>query len=115
MRLFFAALTLMMLSGLNIIGCGNKPVRSPRAYYVSADGNDAGEGSLHDPWRSIVKANEAHPQSGDSVLFEGGKVFPGRLLIDSNSLGAAQSPILIGSYGNGHAKIDGGNGNALVL
>jgi len=114
-KVFLAALTLLLLSGLSIIGCGNKPVRSPRAYYISAGGNDNGEGSLQDPWKSIGKVNEAHPQSGDSVLFEGGKTFPGRLLIDSNSLGTAQSPILIGSYGNGHAKIDGGNGNALVL
>ena len=115
MNRFFATIILLILSCVEIISCGNKLSRVPRAYYISADGNDDGRGGPDDPWQSIEKVNRVHPQSGDSVLFEGGKIFRGRLLIDSNSLGTEQFPILIGSYGNGHAKIDGGNGNALVL
>jgi hypothetical protein len=115
MRPFFAAVFLLTLSIAGITGCSNKPSPQGRAYYISPDGSDSGNGNLHKPFQSIGKINTLHLQPGDSVLFEGGKVFPGRLLIDSNSLGIAESPIVIGSYGEGHAKIDGGNGNALVL
>lgn len=115
MKAFPVAVALFMLSGIEVIGCGNKPLHMARAYYISVNGNDGGKGSIHEPWKSIDRINQIYLHPGDSVLFEGGKVFAGRLLIDSNSLGTEQFPILISSYGKGHAKIDGGNGNALVL
>ncbi|HVY73848.1 MAG TPA: right-handed parallel beta-helix repeat-containing protein [Puia sp.] len=88
---------------------------SPRAYYISNGGDDKQTGSSDHPWKTLDRLKNLRLLPGDSVLFAGGQVFTGSLLIDSNSLGTADHPIFIGSYGKGQAKIDGGNGEALIL
>jgi hypothetical protein len=51
-------------------------------YYVSSSGNDSNSGlSVANAWRTISKLNTIDFSPGDFVLFEGGTVFPGNLLL----------------------------------
>jgi hypothetical protein len=79
-------------------------------YYLSSVGNDSNSGlSISDAWRTISKLNTIHFQPGDVVLFEGGTVFPGNLLLEAEDTGTPYSPILFSSYGAGRATIAAGN------
>ncbi|MCW3106927.1 MAG: hypothetical protein JWQ09_1433 [Segetibacter sp.] len=84
-------------------------------YYVSATGNDANIGSKANPWKSIAKLNSLQLKPGDTVFFQGNQAFKGPVLFDSIDVGTKQSPIVITSFGNGNAVIDGGNLTALTV
>src|SRR6185436_15750591 len=84
------------------------------AYYVSTSGNDANTGtSTATAWQTIAKVNGRTYSAGDSILFEGGNTFSGRIYLDARSGGTADAPITISSYGTGRATIDGGLANGL--
>ncbi|MES1224994.1 MAG: right-handed parallel beta-helix repeat-containing protein, partial [Bacteroidota bacterium] len=53
--------------------------------------------------------------AGDTVYFEGKQIFTGNILIDSANAGNKTKPLVITSYGNGKAIIDGGNFTALMV
>ncbi len=76
-------------------------------YYVSPGGNDAANGlSPSSPWRTVAKVNSIALQAGDRVLFEGGATFTDQgVYLTTNDLGTAENPVVIGSYGNGRARI----------
>jgi hypothetical protein len=79
-------------------------------YYVSSIGNDNNSGlSIATAWRTISKLNTIDFQPGDLILFEGGTVFPGNMLLEAEDTGTPSSPIFIGSYGTGRATISAGN------
>jgi hypothetical protein len=83
-------------------------------YYVSTGGNDANAGTASTTaWQTIAKVNSRSYSAGDSILFEGGKTFSGRIYLDARSAGTADGPITISSYGSGRATIDGGLANGL--
>lgn len=114
-KVFFSATVILLVAAAGKIGCWDKPRATSRAYYLSASGKDDQDGSFQSPWKTIAKINSVHLKAGDSVLFEGGSSFPGNMQIDSTSRGTPLNPILISSYGNGHAKINGGNASAVVF
>ncbi|AGW41771.1 dTDP-4-dehydrorhamnose reductase [Leifsonia xyli subsp. cynodontis DSM 46306] len=76
-------------------------------YYVdSAAGSDTNAGtSPSDPWHSLAKVNSTGFAPGDSVLFKGGSIWTGSLLITSS--GTSSAPITIGSYGTGRPLLNG--------
>jgi putative cofactor-binding repeat protein len=77
-------------------------------YYVSPSGSDSNVGtSPAQAWRTVARVNAAHLNPGDGVLFEGGQTFSDQVLMPSVS-GAAQAPIVFGSYGQGSATITQG-------
>ncbi|WP_430814947.1 T9SS type A sorting domain-containing protein [Carboxylicivirga sp. RSCT41] len=86
-------------------------------YYVSANGNDANDGSMDSPWLSLSKVSEAGAndknggfiQPGDQILFRSGDTFEGQFII--NRSGTADHPIVISSYGEGEKPILSGSGN----
>lgn len=88
-------------------------------YYVSSDGNDDYAGTSKDQaWKTTTKVNEGHFLPGDSVLFEGGKTFYGKIYFgpkeDENGThalisGTDTAPITFGSYGEGKASIHSGD------
>jgi Right handed beta helix region len=84
-------------------------------YYVSPAGNDAAQGGKRKPWKTIERVNRAALKPGDRVLFEGGKTFTGTILLDGGDRGTAERKVMIGSFGQGKATIDGGNGRALSV
>lgn len=79
-------------------------------YYVSQGGNDLSSGaSIATAWRTTSKVNSTRLLPGDVVLFEGGSVFAGGLVLDGSTQGTTASPIVFSSYGAGRAVIDSGN------
>ncbi|GAB3530094.1 hypothetical protein GCM10027443_10260 [Pontibacter brevis] len=79
-------------------------------YFVSASGRDANTGtSKNQAWASIDKINGTVFSPGDSILFEGGSTFAGSIYFESNVKGTAANPIVLGSYGNGKARISSGS------
>jgi hypothetical protein len=76
-------------------------------YYVDAhSGDDANPGTLKKPLRSIGKVNTLKLQAGNSVFFAGEQTFEGTLKLSGIS-GTKEKPIVISSYGNGRAILNG--------
>lgn len=91
-------------------------------YYVdSENGSDSHPGtSPLKPWRSLERVR-ATPrgaamvyQAGDRILLKGSQAFPGYFYFDAErARGAADNPIIIGTYGEGRAAIHSGNAPGL--
>ena len=80
-------------------------------YYLSASGNDSASGiSAATAWKTIQKLNTIQLHPGDSVLFEGGSVFSGTIVLEADDAGTQTQPVFIGSYGAGRAVIQAGSG-----
>lgn len=82
-------------------------------YHVSPKGNDANAGTVDAPWKSIEQVNKTSLHPGDRVLFESGQTFVGPLVLDAHDSGADGKPVVITSYGEKRAVIDGGKGTGL--
>jgi len=54
-------------------------------------------------------------QPGDTVFLHGGVIFLGPLQLPAGIVGTPDHPVVITSYGEGKAVIDGGSGSALAL
>jgi hypothetical protein len=75
-------------------------------YYVSLSGNNNNTGtSALKPWQSLWKVN-SKSFNGDTILFQGGSTFLGKLYFDPADVGTSSKPIVIGSYGTGRATIN---------
>ncbi len=83
-------------------------VACAKDYYVSPAGEDWNPGTKARPWRSIEKVNITDFNPGDSIRFQGGERFPGTILLDQ-----ADDRLLVTSYGEGRAIIDGMDGSGL--
>lgn len=98
--------------------CGQKVNESAtakgRGYYFSTAGNDTEDGTISKPWKSIARLQNVQLKPGDSLLFKGGEIFNGSILLDSNDTGLKDNNIIITSYGNGSATIDAGNAEGLL-
>ncbi len=95
----------------SIAGCN--PVQATD-YHVSPRGNDSNPGTVDQPWQTIAGVNEADLDPGDRVLFEAGQTFQGTIALDTEDSGSEGEKVEIGSYGEGRATIDGGDGSGLV-
>lgn len=84
------------------------------AYYVSAAGNDANDGSLQHPWKTFGKISHIRFHPGNIINLRGGDTFTGTLHFQ-NTGGSQHSVITIRSYGNKQATIDAQDGSAIVL
>ena len=93
-----------------LIGCS-----SPQStYYVdSQSGEDTNPGTLKKPFKTIEKVNSLQLQAGNSVFFAGGQEFSGTIKL-TGLTGTIEKSILIGSYGNGRAILNGENENAVL-
>jgi parallel beta helix pectate lyase-like protein len=91
------------------------PARVHRAYYFSSSGNDNNDGSINHPFQTINKLNSLHLKPGDIIHLKGGETFSGSILIDSTVHGAAASPVIVCSYGDGYAIISSGDSAAITL
>ncbi len=84
-----------------------------RDYYVSPTGEDSNPGTLTEPWRSIAKVNDTRLQPGGCVHFQGGRTFTGTVELGPDDSGAADREVIVTSYGEGRAVINGGHGSGL--
>ena len=84
-------------------------------YFVDGQsGNDDNPGTLEKPFKTIEQINSLQLQEGNSVLFAGSQSFPGTLKLKGIS-GSNEQPIVIGSFGNGRATINGANANSMLV
>ena len=86
-----------------------------RDYYVSTSGNDASAGTREEPWQTVGRASHADLEPGDRLLFREGETFAGELRITSEDSGEAGRLVIVSSYGEGRARIDGGKTSALII
>jgi hypothetical protein len=88
------------------------PVES-KIYYVTQTGDDNNPGTERKPFNSLQKLNTVKFNAGDKIYLNGNEIFSGTLLLTVN--GTNDEPIIISSYGNGNATIDGGNNEAIII
>jgi hypothetical protein len=96
---------LSLLGALSLANAGD--------YYVSPTGDDANSGTLAAPWRSVARVNDAELRPGDCVHFRGGGSFAGTVELGRDDSGTSGEKIIVTSYGEGRAVIDGANGSGL--
>lgn len=82
-------------------------------YHVSVSGKDTNAGGKEAPWASVGRANRQDFRPGDRLLFQGGHVFRGTLELDGKDNGISGRPVVVTSYGQGRATLDGGVGRAI--
>lgn len=85
-------------------GCvGDRPLTTPRTYYVATNGSDINNGrSIYSPFRTLARAiSAANP--GDTIALRGG-VYPGGITI--NTPGMREGWITLQPYRNERAVID---------
>lgn len=88
------------------IGDAANSVPSSVTYYVSPRGHDAADGtSRATAWRTLTRASKATLRPGDRLLFEGGYQYSGHLRLGPADGGNPRDPVLVSSYGQGHATI----------
>lgn len=84
-----------------------------RKFYVNAlSGKDTNPGTRKKPFQSIAKVNELHFKGRNSIYFAGGQTFDGTLKL-SGASGKSEKPIVISSYGDGRAIMNGGKQQAI--
>jgi hypothetical protein len=105
---FLISLTLALFAMLS--GVGGVVQAAGTTYYVDAErGDDSNSGTSEGrPWATIDKANTLDLNPGDRLLFRGGGAFAGNLRLGAEDAGTAENPVLIGSYGEGRARIEAG-------
>jgi hypothetical protein len=82
-------------------------------YYVSRDGDDNAEGTSEaTAWRTISRVNGAQLQPGDHVLFQGGGSWAE--MLQPQSSGTKDAPIVFGTYGDGRAVLSGKDGTGFA-
>jgi hypothetical protein len=89
-------------------------VARAETYYVSASGGeDAAAGtSESSAWKSLARVSQVPLAPGDQVRLAGGDQFQGMLTLDAR--GVAERPVVLDSYGQGRATIDGAGQEAAV-
>ncbi|MBI2424033.1 MAG: right-handed parallel beta-helix repeat-containing protein [Candidatus Hydrogenedentes bacterium] len=89
---------------------------SPADYYVRPGGGDSHTGlAPEEAWQSFANVNAGAFGPGDRILLEGGAVFTQGLSFGASSVGLAESPIVVTSFGAGRAKIAPPSGSAITV
>lgn len=88
---------------------------SARDYYLSATGKDDASGTQQDPWRTLSRACKEQLGPGDRLLLQGGEAFEGTLILDHRHSGVSGRPVVVSSWGNGTAVIQGGTQAGITL
>ncbi len=86
---------------------------SAKEYYISQAGEDGNPGTLDKPFKSFDKLNKLSLKAGDKVYLKGGENFIGTLSL--NVSGSGDQPVIITSYGDGMASINGGNKESIII
>lgn len=103
-------LKIVIVTSLSTSFCCAAP-RTGSGYFISPDGNDNNDGrSVETPWKTLEKVNTSKFKPGDTIRFEGGRVFESNALQYQSALlisdsGTPDSPIVYTSYGDVRATI----------
>jgi hypothetical protein len=102
---------LLLVSSLLIFSC----TEPSHVYFVNSGGNDSNSGRTPETaWKTLEKINKHDFSPGDSILFRGGDVFEGTILLSSADKGNEKSRLVISSYGEGRAIIRGNAKEGLI-
>jgi uncharacterized protein len=83
-------------------------------FHLSPSGDDDNDGRTPaTAWRTLVKASQFAFQPGDRLLLEGGARFEGTLKLGERDGGDPDNPVVITSYGDERAILDGGDSHAI--
>ena len=86
---------------------------SEPGYYISTSGSDHNPGTKRKPFKSIAKINSLLLKPGDAIFFKGGETFAGTISVTLP--GTWEDSVIISTYGNGNAIINGGDGPAVEI
>lgn len=103
-----------IFNACDFVKSGDDNSEQGKSYYISLQGDDTNPSTKSKPWKSISKVNETDFQPGDQILFEGGSVFEGKIVLDINDKADVKYNIIVSSFGNGRAQINAGNTEVLV-
>lgn len=98
-----------------LIAVSTVPVKTTHNWYFDNSGNDAGPGDSTHPFRSLQRLKSLTLGAGDTLFLRSGELFDGELRLRDGVSGIPDHPIVITSYGQGKAIIDGGNGSAIAF
>lgn len=96
----------LVLSTLSITPTAPATQVSSQTYYVSPGGDDANDGTIDFPWKTLKKAT-SNLIAGDILYIRGG-LYQERLVVNHDS-GTAINPIIISGYEDEEVIIDGMN------
>jgi hypothetical protein len=103
------------VSACHIVSSGADS-HSPVTYYLSPSGNDGAAGtSPATAWRTLGRASAASLKPGTRLLLQAGAVFTGQLTLGPKDGGSATDPVVVGTYGNGTAKIHSPIGSGVYV
>ncbi|TFH22338.1 MAG: hypothetical protein E4H10_13950, partial [Bacteroidia bacterium] len=103
-----ASLLIFLIAALMLFACNGGRESLGGVYFVSADGNDNNSGlSENLAWATISRVNEHSFSPGDTIYFRSGDEFTGTLNLNSGDAGAGEQRLVITSYGQGKARING--------
>jgi hypothetical protein len=100
---YLAVFTANLLTGLQSFA---QHSTTSRPYYVSLTGNDNNAGTHKSPFKTLDKISHLHLKAGDTIYFKSEQVFNGSLLLTQAVNGTINKPVVITSYGQGHATIN---------
>jgi hypothetical protein len=101
---------------LALLGAKAASVVNAADYHVSAAGADDRDGTRPDrSWRTLARAGRLVLQPGDRLLLRGGDQFKGNLVVKTIGAATAARPITLGSYGDGKATIQAGDGTGILV
>ena len=86
----------------------------PSIYANNKTGNDNNSGTIKRPLKTIEEVNKRLQNKTGSILFAGSQVFSGTLSL-AGVKATNTAPLVIGSYGEGRAEINGGNNEAVTI
>ncbi len=103
---------LLIILSISLFSCKNTSVSE--IYINNKTGNDKYPGTIKRPLKTISEANKRLQEKPGSIFFAGGQVFDGTLTL-MNVNGTDSLPIVIGSYGEARAIINGGDKEAIQI
>ncbi len=113
----YIVLCVFIISSVICLCCNNVEtgLRPVSTFYIdSRIGDDKNPGSLKKPIKTIFELNDRLQKKPANIYFAGGQIFEGTLLLEDIQ-GVDSVPIVIGSYGEGRAVINGGNNESLRI
>ena len=114
-KLRFGALCFYTIGVLITLNPAFAQSRRGRAWYVNVNGSEGNPGSKQHPFKTISEVNKLGLIAGDTIYVHSGQIFEGTLDPYAGLNGAKAKPIVITTYGKGHAVIDGKDSSAIRL
>src|SRR5438128_4218212 len=101
---------------LAVLAPGPTPPIRAADYFVSAAGDDAQDGITMDrSWKTIARARRHALAPGDRLLFRGGDIFAGNLVLKLTGSPTADKPVTVASFGKGRATVEAGDGTGVRI